>query len=343
LASPACENMLQGNRRSVDPQVASAPHPPGSRQRAVYLGWGAIRLWSVPGSPWSRTAFPKPLQVVLVPQCIHGLPEPRMSESSQLAVRGKLAKGRLFPSRLIPIHYIVECLGLQDEESSVYEGRLALRLFIEALNQAGGAVVDGDDAEPARRSYSCEGGESAVAPMEPDECGDVDIRDSIAIGHAEGIVCDMVTDTSQPAACHSVEAGLDHGDLVILGGACKYLIGVVAQVEGYVAVVDEVIVKETGDDVSLVTRADNELIYPMVPVHLHNVPDDGLASYLHHGFRLQSRFLGNSGTQPTGKNHCFHKQNDFHFGCQAIAVVLPFKREQPPFQRLSKEVYDTLG
>ncbi len=44
----------------------------------------------------------------------------------------------------------------------------------------------------------------------------------------------------------------------------------------------------------------------MLRIHLHDVPQDGLAPNLDHGLWTSGSFFAESGAQATGQNHCFH-------------------------------------
>jgi hypothetical protein len=38
------------------------------------------------------------------------------------------------------------------------------------------------------------------------------------------------------------------------------------------------------DDVTLVPKADDEILYPVMSINFHDVPEDGLVAYVDHGF-----------------------------------------------------------
>jgi len=42
-------------------------------------------------------------------------------------------------------------------------------------------------------------------------------------------------------------------------------------------------------------------------VAFHNMPQDWLASYFHHGFWQSGGFLGDPGSEPAGKYHSLHQ------------------------------------
>jgi hypothetical protein len=77
-------------------------------------------------------------------------------------------------------------------------------------------------------------------------------------------------------------------------------------VEGYVAGVQEVIGEILLDNITFVTTADNEFIDAVVAIGFQDVPEDGLASHLHHRLGPQVGFLGETGAKAAGKDNGFH-------------------------------------
>jgi hypothetical protein len=69
------------------------------------------------------------------------------------------------------------------------------------------------------------------------------------------------------------------------------------------------------NNVSLIPAANNEIIYSMMRINFHNMPQDRLAADLNHRLWLQIRFFRNTGTQTTSKN------DDFHFFYLKISVI----------------------
>ena len=58
--------------------------------------------------------------------------------------------------------------------------------------------------------------------------------------------------------------------------------------------------------IALVAAADHEVVYPVVGIGLHDVSQNGLATDLNHWFRTGRGFFGDSGSEATGENDCFH-------------------------------------
>jgi hypothetical protein len=59
------------------------------------------------------------------------------------------------------------------------------------------------------------------------------------------------------------------------------------------------------DDVTAVPQANDEIIYAMCGIHLHDVPKDRPATDFHHGFGAERCFLAKAGAESTGKDYSF--------------------------------------
>lgn len=57
------------------------------------------------------------------------------------------------------------------------------------------------------------------------------------------------------------------------------------------------------DDITLVATANDEVIYAVSGINLHDVPKDRAAAYLNHGLRFQMCFLGYARTEPAGEDN----------------------------------------
>jgi hypothetical protein len=60
------------------------------------------------------------------------------------------------------------------------------------------------------------------------------------------------------------------------------------------------------DIISLVSQADNEIIDAIMRIDLHDMPENGLAADLDHGFGPKVGFFADAGSETTGKYDCFH-------------------------------------
>jgi hypothetical protein len=60
------------------------------------------------------------------------------------------------------------------------------------------------------------------------------------------------------------------------------------------------------DHVAAVSEAEDELAHPVVGVHLHDVPQNGTATDLHHRFGAEFGLLPETSTQSTAQNYNLH-------------------------------------
>src|SRR5271156_807185 len=73
--------------------------------------------------------------------------------------------------------------------------------------------------------------------------------------------------------------------------------------------------KIPNDQLFCVSESDNELVYPIEGVMLHNVPKNRLAADLYHCFRTRVRFFGEPGS------HSPRQNRDFHSACQPSSCL----------------------
>ena len=83
-------------------------------------------------------------------------------------------------------------------------------------------------------------------------------------------------------------------------------------VKSHIRRVQKIVRKILFDEVALVAAANNEVIDAVMRVHLHDVPENGLATNFDHGLGTRGGFFAETGTQPASQN------NSFHFGFQYI-------------------------
>jgi hypothetical protein len=84
-------------------------------------------------------------------------------------------------------------------------------------------------------------------------------------------------------------------------------LGIVAQVDGYVGRMQEVVREILLDHIAFVTEADNELVNAVCGKNFHDVPKDWLAADLYHGLRAHGRFLAESAPKPSRQNDRLHQ------------------------------------
>src|SRR3569623_22372 len=67
-----------------------------------------------------------------------------------------------------------------------------------------------------------------------------------------------------------------------------------------------VIEKKFLDNVTLVTKTDNEFVNPMMAVNLHDMPKQRPPSHLHHRLRYCVGLYRNAGAEPSSKDNGLH-------------------------------------
>ena len=144
--------------------------------------------------------------------------------------------------------------------------------------------------------------------MEGDFGADVDVRQAVAVGHAERLArVQVLAHLQQPAAGHGLLAGVHQRDLPRLAAAIVVLDPVLPHVEGHVRLVQEVVREVLLHDVTLVAEAHDEIPDAERCVGFHDVPQDGTAPDLDHGLRPDGRFFGDSGALAAREDHAFHR------------------------------------
>jgi hypothetical protein len=60
------------------------------------------------------------------------------------------------------------------------------------------------------------------------------------------------------------------------------------------------------DQIALIAATNHEVVNTMGRIQFHDVPEDRLAPDFDHWFGPEVGFLGDSGSEASGENHCFH-------------------------------------
>ena len=115
-----------------------------------------------------------------------------MPIGDQVAVVGQSLEGLALPDRVRPVDE-AEHRRVGDEEAAVDEAAVAGRLFLEAADEV---TFELESAEPARRRDRGDGRLLAMTFVEGDQLADVDRRDAVAVGEAEGLVVVQVGSTA---------------------------------------------------------------------------------------------------------------------------------------------------
>src|SRR5690606_20112348 len=137
-----------------------------------------------PKLPRRLAGRPKLFEIILFAQRIHGLPESGMREAHEFAITRQTDERIPFecrPVALDPVQYG----RLQHEKSTIDPDIVSRRLFDETLNPVS-FKLQGTVA--ARRDNACQGRFPPMLFVERKKRVDVDIADTITIGHEEALV-----------------------------------------------------------------------------------------------------------------------------------------------------------
>src|SRR4051812_31969140 len=160
-----------------------------------------------PHLPAGVTARPFGFQNHLVADRIHALPVPAMPECSKLPLAGQPLERRRLESGGI-VFDIVHHLGLENEKASVDPSTVTGWLLLE-MGDRRFVMAECDCAEAARRLDGREGRDATLLAVESHEARDVDVADAVAVGAAEALVADVLSDTLQPPSGHDRFASVD--------------------------------------------------------------------------------------------------------------------------------------
>lgn len=227
-----------------------------------------------------------------------------MLVAHKLTVFRKLLERRLLEDAVVSVK-IVKDFRLEDHVPRI-DGRAVLRGFFA---KRADCALDAD-VENAFGLVEVDGGEGrelAMAAVESDELLDIDVADAVAVGHEEGLVADVFPDAADAPAGHGVETRVDDGHAPWLGvllmqdDALPVLV-----VECHVTRVEEVVVEPFLDHLLLVAGADDEVLYAVVGVFFHDVPEDRPAADLDHGFGLVLGFFTDARAEAACQDDCFH-------------------------------------
>ena len=181
-------------------------------------------------------------------------------------------------------------------------------------------VLEAECSEAGYGLDAGEGGEFAVGAVEGDGGGDVDVGDTVAVGHAEGLVgVEVLGDAAEASSGAGGFSGVDEGDAPGFGDGLVDGHLVVVHVEGDVGGVEEVVGEELLDDVALVSAADDEVIDAVLGVDLEDVPEDGAATDLDHGLGAEGGLFRDASAEAAGEDYCFHWLESFRFPGAIIA------------------------
>lgn len=227
-----------------------------------------------------------------------------MLVAHELPVFCELFKRCLLEDAIIPVE-VAEDFRLENHIARI-DGRAVLCGF---LAKRADSTLDAD-VEDAFGLVEVDGGECrdfSVAAVERDEFLDVDVTDTVSVGHEEGLVADVFLYAADASAGHGAEAGIDDGHAPWLGVLLvQDDLLPVAIVECHITRIEEIVVEPFLDHLLFVAGTDDEIPHAVVGVFFHDVPEDGPAADLDHGFGLILRFFTDTRAETACQDDCFH-------------------------------------
>src|SRR5258706_5300031 len=154
-----------------------------------------------------------------------------------------------------------------------------------------------------------------MALMKFEQARNVHVADTIAVGHHEAIVGDVLPRALQPASGHGFEARLSQGDAEVLLFVAPVVLNArfLPQADGEI-VVHRLIVEEIFlDHVALVSQAQHEITKAVMRVQLHDVPEDWAPSYFDQGLGTKLGFLSHTGSETAAEEYDLHKTGTGRF------------------------------
>ena len=258
--------------------------------------------------------------MLLVTQRIHRLPKAMVLICLKFLARHQLFERFAFPDRF-GIRDELYHRRMEYEESAVNEPAVARRLLCELGNLI---VDDFQRAEPAGRGNCGNRGFLAMCVMEGDQLANIDIGNAVPIGHAERLVwIEKRFDCLEPATGLGIRAGIDQRDPPRLAALVMDLHAVVSEVERHVRRMEEVIREEFLDQITLVAKADHEIVHAMRGVDLHDVPNDRHPANLDHGLGPNSGFFAEPRTKATGQNYRYQLNSPEQLQSNPAWTALP--------------------
>jgi hypothetical protein len=148
--------------------------------------------------------------------------------------------------------------------------------------------------------------------MESDHDGKIDIGHAVTVSEIEAVFTpDVIADPFQPASGERLFTGIHQRDFPVFGIALIHLHFIMFHVESYIGHMQKIVGEIFLNDSTLVSKADDEIIYAMRGIHFHDVPEDRFYAYFDHRLRFEVGFLVNSVPKAACKNNCLHVMTPF--------------------------------
>jgi hypothetical protein len=251
--------------------------------------------------------FPRPpklIQVLLIPQRIHRLPESPMKESVHLILRHQ--PFNRFPlEHLRIVRHRVDRPRLQHKESSIDPPAFIRRLLLERINLG---ILQPQRPKPSHRLHTRQRHRLPMRLMELDGFADIHIRHPIPIRHAERLArIEVFPHLPQPPTRPRRIPRIHQRHPPGLRNRVMHRHLVRPHIERHIRHMHKVVRKELLDDISLVPATDHKIIDPMLGIDLQNMPENRPPPNLHHRLRPYRRLFRQPRPQSPRQNHSLHR------------------------------------
>jgi len=241
--------------------------------------------------------------LLAIPEGVHSLPEAPMEEGLDFSARDQGVDGFLL-EHLVIVGNVGKDVGLKHEEAAIDPATFIMRLFAKGEDLG---VLETECAEASHGLDAGHGDALTMSFVEGDRGGDVDVGNTIAIGHTERLVAfHKLRDLSETPTRSGLLASVDESHPPWFGHGVVDRHRVLGHVEGDVGGVKKIIGEVLLDDVALVAAADDEIVDAVRGVELENVPENRQAADLNHRLWAKRGFFADSGTETACENNCFH-------------------------------------
>src|SRR6266853_6089005 len=248
-----------------------------------------------PHFPRCLLARPELVQVLVFAVSIHGEEEAVMAISHELTFARQALQSLTFEDALGPTE-VIEHAAVEDEEAGADQA-IGLGLLHEALNLALGVGFEHSEARDGWDGRDSR--EPTVLAMKVEQAADVDVAQAVAVGKQERVVVfEIAGNALQAATGLGFEAGVGKSDgkILFVVSAHELDLRLAAEANLEVTIHGFVVQEVILDHVAAIPEAENELAHSVVGVHLHDVPQNGTASDLHHRLGPEFGFLPETGT-----------------------------------------------
>src|SRR5574344_1863548 len=262
-----------------------------------------IFLSILPNFPWSFLFIPHFIQLIIVPQSIHWFPETTM------LVRMHLMFSH-YPLHRFPLKHftvspqIVEYLWLTYKEPCIYPCAGGSRLLHKTLNVSVIFNIQNAHASCGLIRRKRQVFTTLIVLL---YCLlNIYIPNAVSVCKKKLLISNVLLNSLNTSSGHCVNTGINHCDFPIFRMIIQNLNAVIRQINSHIAVMTEVICKVFFYDILLVSAAYNKIIYSIMAINFHNMPNNWFSANFSHRLWDDICNLTQPGSKTARQNYCFH-------------------------------------